>query len=76
MMPLTIYLVGHFVFDLPALWLGVATLFAALPTGLMPYSFALQENLAPRRVASMILLTVILSPITLSFALWFLGVGA
>ena len=76
MMPVAVYSVGRFVFDLPALWLGVATLFAALPTGIMPYTFALKERLAPRRVASIILLSVILSPITLSVALWFLGVGA
>jgi predicted permease len=75
-MPVMVYLVGRYVFDLPALWLGVATLFAALPTGIMPYTFALKERLAPRRVASIILLSVTLSPITLFIALWFLGVGA
>jgi malonate transporter len=76
LMPVTVYLVGRFVFALPPLWLGVVTLLAALPTGIMPYTFALKEGLAPRRVASIILLTVSLSPITLFITMWFLGVGA
>ena len=75
LMPFTAYLAGRFVFDLPPVWLGVVTLFAALPAGLVPYTFALRQNLAPRRVASMILLTVILAPFTLFATMWFLGVG-
>lgn len=74
-MPVTAFLVGRYVFDLPLLWLGVVTLFAALPGGLVPYTFALKENLAPRRVASLILISVSLAPITLFIAMLFLGVG-
>ncbi len=75
-MPVTAFLVGRYVFDLPPMWLGVVTLFAALPGGLVPYTFALKENLAPRRVASLILFSVSLAPLTLFVAMWFLGVGA
>jgi len=74
-MPVMAYLVGRYVFDLPLQWLGVVTLFAALPAGLIPYTFALKEKLAPRRVASMILISITLAPITLFIAMWFLGVG-
>jgi len=74
-MPVTAFLVGRYVFDLPPMWLGVVTLFAALPGGLVPYTFALKENLAPRRVASLILFSVTLAPLTLFVAMWFLGVG-
>ena len=74
-MPVTAYLVGRYVFDLPLQWLGVVTLFAALPAGLIPYTFALKEKLAPRRVASMILISLTLAPITLFTVMWFLGVG-
>ena len=72
-MPLIIWLTGKYLFDLPPLWLGVATLYAALPTGLIPYTFALRHNLAPRRVASMILLTMMIAPVTLSVLIWLLG---
>lgn len=75
-MPVAIYLAGRHVFDLRPLWLGVVTLVAALPAGLVPYTYALQENLAPRRVASMMLISVTLAPITLFITLWMLGVGA
>jgi len=74
-MPVTAYLVGRYVFDLPLQWLGVVTLFAALPAGLIPYTFALKEKLAPRRVASMILISITLAPFTLFIVMWFLGVG-
>lgn len=74
-MPLFVYLMGRFVFDLSPLWLGVVTLFAALPSGLVPYSYALQENLAPRRVASLILFSVLLAPLTLFIVMWVLGLG-
>jgi len=69
-MPLIVWAVGKYIFDLPDLWLGVATLYAALPGGLVPYSFALKEGLAPRRVASLILLTMIFAPLTLSYIIW------
>ena len=75
LMPVTAHTVGRFVFDLPLQWLGVVTLFAALPAGLIPYTFALKENLAPRRVASMNLISVTLAPITLFVAMWLVGVG-
>ncbi len=75
LMPLGVYLLGAYVFHLTPLWLGVATLFAAMPAGLIPYSYALQNNIAPRRVASMILLSIIVAPLTLFATMVFLGVG-
>jgi len=44
LMPVTAYTVGRFVFDLPLQWLGVVTLFAALPAGMIPYTFALSSS--------------------------------
>ncbi len=75
-MPVAAYVVGRYVFDLSSLWLGVVTLFAALPTGLIPYTYALKRNLAPRRVASVILFSVTLAPLSLFVVMWFLGIGS
>ncbi|GHF14235.1 membrane protein [Kordiimonas sediminis] len=74
-LPAIMYLVTHFIFDLQPLWVAVAVLTAALPSGMIPYTFALQQDIAPRRVASIILLSVTAAPVTMFTIMLLLGVG-
>ena len=73
-LPSLVYTVSHFVFALPSLWVGTATLAAALPSGMVAYSFATQYNIAPRRAASAVLLSTGTAIFTLSALLILLGV--
>ena len=40
LLPLAVYALSTWVFGLPPLWTGVATIFAAMPTGINAYLFA------------------------------------
>ncbi|WCL54442.1 AEC family transporter [Gimibacter soli] len=64
-LPVAVYAMLHFVLDLPPLWVGVATVMAALPTGIIPYTIAARYQTAPRRTASTVLISTGLSAITL-----------
>lgn len=72
-LPTMVYLFAAKVFVLPALWIKVATLAAALPTGVNAYLFASQFNVAQGLATNTIILTIIGSVFTLSFWLWLLG---
>lgn len=75
LLPAAVYGMGTYVFALPATWVGTATVLASLPTGMVAYSFASQYGIAPRRAASTVLLSTILSVVSLTFVLLLLKSG-
>jgi len=66
LVPITIFIMTNYVFQLPPMWVGVAVLMSALPSGVVAYSFAMKYNTAARRSASIVLLSTGGSIITLS----------
>jgi predicted permease len=72
-LPVVVYFLSYYVFALPPLWLKVAVLGAALPTGVNAYLFASHFKVAEGLATNTIILTIISSLATLSFWLWFLG---
>lgn len=65
-LPISIYAFGVYVFNLPTLWVTVATIFASMPTGAVAYSMAENYGMAPRRAASVVLISTGFSMISLS----------
>lgn len=74
-LPGLVYTLSRFVFQLPDVWVGTATITAALPAGMVAYSFATRYNVAVRRAASAVLISTGTAVISLSALLLFLGVG-
>lgn len=72
-MPIVVYFLSSYIFVLPPLWVKVAVLGAALPTGVNAYLFASHFKVAEGLATNTIILTIIGSLATLSFWLWFLG---
>lgn len=69
--PSAVFAITSWVFELPPLWVAVATLTAALPTGMVAYSFAAQyAGVGSRRASSTVLISTALSFFTLSFLLY------
>ena len=65
--PALVYGLGRFVFDLPPLFLAIATLTAAMPIGIFNFILAENYKAAPGAASSAILLSTILSVLTLPF---------
>ena len=69
--PATVFFITHTVAQLQPLWVAVATLTAALPTGMVAYSFSAQYGgVGSRRAASTVLISTAISFFTLSFLLY------
>jgi hypothetical protein len=64
--PVAVFLSTTYIFGLPPLWVGTATLMAGLPTGMVAYSVAEQYATAPRRAATAVLVATLVSIVTLS----------
>ena len=75
-LPLLVFSVAHFGLALKPMWVGVATLTAALPSGMVPYTIALRYGVGARRAATAVLISTGLSVITLSAVLYLLKTGA
>ena len=71
--PLIAWALASFVFHLPPREIALVTLFAALPTGMNPYLFAVKFNASLAAVSGAIALGVILSAFTVPFVLWLVG---
>jgi hypothetical protein len=71
---LVVGLIG-LVFEVPPLWAKVAIVIAALPVGVNPYLFAVRYDAGQAESASAILLTSLLSVVTVSVVLLWLGPG-
>lgn len=72
-LPGVVYLISSQILQLPVLWLKIAVLSAALPTGVNAYLFASHFKVAEGLATNTIILTTIGSVFTLSFWLWVLN---
>ncbi|GHB27945.1 transporter [Pseudovibrio japonicus] len=72
LMPAIVLVLGIYVFPLSPLWVAVATLVAACPTGVVAYLYASQFGTGHAMSANSISLTTIFSIITMSFWIWVL----
>src|SRR5215213_6385837 len=52
LLPLAVYALGTWVFGLPPLWICVATIFAAMPTGIKAYLFATRYQVGAAATSS------------------------
>ncbi|WP_262692261.1 AEC family transporter [Kordiimonas aestuarii] len=68
-LPVIVFSVSHYWLTLPDMWVGVATLMAALPSGMIAYSFAMQHGVGSRRAATTVLISTGGSALTLSVVL-------
>lgn len=66
--PLSVFLIGNWL-DLESLWLSVATLLAAMPTGINMYLFAIRYQVAQSTAATSIFISTISSIITISIVI-------
>lgn len=69
LLPLCVFVMTHYVFALPPLWVAVATLYGALPTGANVYLLAQRYGVYVARSTSMVLVSTGLSLFTLSVLL-------
>ncbi|MEQ8745943.1 AEC family transporter [Pyruvatibacter sp.] len=67
--PLIVFLLGTYVFALPVMWLKVATVMAAVPSGVYTFIMASRYAAAPGAASSAVVLTTALSLLTLSAVL-------
>jgi malonate transporter and related proteins len=72
--PALVYWLSTRVFSMPPAWSGVATLFAACPTGVNAYLFAARYQQGEAIASSSIALSTLFSAVTLMGWLWILGV--
>ena len=71
--PLVVWALAALVFELPPVWIGVATVFAAAPTGINAYLWASRYGVGVGAVSSAIAMSTVLSAITISVVLVVLG---
>jgi len=68
--PLIVFCLTRYVFGLDALWVGVATLMAAMPTGINVYLFAQRYQICIGSAATTILASTGFSMVTISIVLY------
>ncbi len=71
--PILVFSIGHFIFDLPPLWLTIVTLVAALPSGANVAIIAGSYNVCIDRSSTTILITTIISMLTLPLLVLYAG---
>ncbi len=76
LMPLLVFALSHFVFQLQPLWAKVAVLFAAMPTGANAFLFAQRNDEAVPAVSGAIAAGTALAAISASFILYLMDLGA
>jgi malonate transporter and related proteins len=74
-MPLAVFILGHYVFDLQPLWIKIAVLFAAMPTGANAFLFAQRNDEAVPAISGAIALGTGLSAVSASVLLYLMDVG-
>jgi len=75
LLPLVVFILAHYVLELRKIWVGVATLMASLPTGMVAYSLATRYGVGARRAATAVLISTGVSAFTLSVVLLMLRMG-
>jgi malonate transporter and related proteins len=74
-MPLGVYVLGHYVFGLQPLWIKIAVLFAAMPTGANAFLFAQRNDEAVPAISGAIALGTGLAAISASVLLYLMDAG-
>ncbi len=72
-LPLLVFGLSRWVFDVPPLWAKVAVLIASLPVGVNAYLFAVRYDAGQAESASAIFLSSLLAVVTVSLVLAWLG---
>ena len=75
LVPLLVYGLSHFVFDVPVFWARIAVLFAAMPTGANAFLFAQKNDEAVPAVSGAVALGTGLAAITVSVLLYLIDSG-
>ncbi len=75
LMPLLVFALGRYVFSLQSLWLQIAVLFAAMPTGANAFLFAQRNNEAVPAISGAIALGTGLAAISASVLLYLMDMG-
>lgn len=68
--PALVFLLAHYVFALPPLWVGVATVLAGCPCGVNAYLLAERYRLGMGMASGAVSLTTMLSAVTTTFLVW------
>ena len=68
--PAIVYVLAYHVFEMPRVWAGVATMFAAMPTGVNAFLFAARYRVAEPLASSAIALSTTLALGTTLFWIW------
>lgn len=74
-MPILVFILGHYVFHLQPLWLQIAVLFAAMPTGANAFLFAQRNDEAVPAISGAIAAGTGLAAITASVLLYLMDAG-
>ena len=74
LMPLLVFVMTGYVFGLPPLWVAVATLASACPTGVFSFIMANQFGTGHAMSTNAITITTAISVFSVSFWLWFIQV--
>jgi malonate transporter and related proteins len=74
-MPLFVFLLARYVVTLPPLWIKVAVLFAAMPTGANAFLFAQKNDEAVPAVSGAVALGTGFAAITAAVLLWLMDAG-
>ena len=72
MLPLAVFSITNFVLEMPNIMVAVATIMAAMPTGMIVYSFGAQQQVGARRAATAVLISTACSFLTIFLILAFL----
>lgn len=76
LMPALVFLLARYAVNLPPLWIKVAVLFAAMPTGANAFLFSQKNNEAVPAVSGAITIGTGLAAINASVLLWLMDIGA
>jgi malonate transporter and related proteins len=74
-MPLFVYLIARYAVSLPPLWIKVAVLFAAMPTGANAFLFAQKNEEAVPAVSGAVALGTGFAAVTAAILLWLMDAG-
>ena len=74
-MPILVFILGHYIFHLQPLWIEVAVLFAAMPTGANAFLFAQRNDEAVPAISGAIAAGTGLAAISVSVLLYLMDAG-
>lgn len=70
LMPLLVWIMGHFVFHLDPLWTAVGTMVAGMPVGINPYMFSQKYQALVATIGTAVLLSSLMSIVSASVMLY------